>query len=297
MGVVYQIEETGDESARGGLVATECEQRYDIVAQGGTGTFDEANRAFRGWLAKNAPTRNRLVLDKKDGVEIEEEPESLGRVWRGRATYRSKTAQETVDGAAVKFGAFVSSFTTAGGTARIKRSLATAAYPIAGTAPNYCGGIGWNGEEFDGCDVTTPNFAFEITANTPRGAFEDFGALADRVANYQGTVNSRPFCGFAPGVVLYTGISSGALQSQPATETEDEFFYWRATHTFLASPNREIDVEGVKVWKPGWAYFWTLTQKSFDPTTGEIVPVIRAAYVETVYRSTDFAELGLGYGD
>lgn len=290
----YHIRERYGATSRGGARSKDAERKFDIIADDENGSFEEADAFFRGWASSGASFFNGLPADREEGIDVEADEESP-QLWRATVRYKTPSFENPSEGPTVRYGAYVSSFSASNGTAHIQRSLGTTFYPIGGPAPNFFGMIGWNGEGFDGCDKVVPNFAFEITSQTAPGTVENFGALADTLAQYVGKVNATRFMGFNPGVVLYAGVSSGSIQTSPATETSDEFHYWRVTHQFLASPNASVDVDGVPVWKPGWAYLWTLNAKAYDPTTNMIVPKIVAAYVEQVYESADFAGLGLGY--
>ena len=291
--VFYRIERKNDVRTRGSSSKpTESERSFTIEAVGGRGSAAGADKNFRAWLAANAPTDAFGNPIAEDGVELEENEESLRRLWTARVRYeRPAESEETKDETEDKgetappFGMSLASFSTSGGTATIRRSLATIAHPIAGTAPDYGGGIGWNGEEFEGCEIVAPKFSFELSAVAPKGFEANFGAFADAISNLTGTTNATRFLGFLPGTVLFLGVTQGT-----ASETDGKRV-WTLNYAFAAAPHATLNVGGVAVFKPGWAYLWTLTEKSFDSKRNVVVPVVRAVYVEQTYPAADFGAL------
>lgn len=294
-GVRYEITPSFNNSTGGGLTRTSSELSYTIIPYSLTGyrsvpgTIAAADLAFRRFLAEQAS--NDSSGNKLKDADVREVEDSAGRIFEGTARFE----EETGEGDDVEFGSWPSSFTTTGGSARKTRSLGTRAYPVYGTAPDFNSMIGWNGEEFDGVDAIVPAFSFELSKTTGEGFIADFGSFANEIAQFVGTVNEGPFMGFKPGNVLFNGITSGNLQKKEATETTDAYNYWTLTYSFTASPATEFQVGPTTIAKKGWEYLWYLTEKSFDETTGLVVPVIRAAYVEQVYPYSDFSRLGLGY--
>ena len=288
MAVYYRVERKNDVRTRGGVVGkpTESERSFTVEALGGAGSAVDAEAEFRAWLTANAPADgygNPVVED--GGVELEENEDSLRRLWTARVKYAKpeKTEREDGDETSLPFGTTLASFSTSGGSVTTRRSLATVAYPVGGSVVDFGGGIGWNGEEFEGCETVAPNFAFELRGVAP-GNFESyFGSFAEVMSNLTGTVNGTRFLDFLPGTVLFHGVTQGSVAEQA-----DGKRTWTLNYSFSASPHVYLNVGGVQVFKPGWAYFWTLTEKSLDPETGAVVPFVRAAYVEQVYRYADF---------
>lgn len=288
--VYYRVERKNDVRTRGSSSKpTESERSFTVEAVGGRGSVAGADKNFRAWLTANASTDAFGNPIAEDGVELEENEESLRRLWTARVRYeRPAEPEETEDEGetAMPFGMSLASFSTSGGTATIRRSLGTVAYPIAGTAPDYGGGIGWNGEEFEGCEVVAPKFSFELRGVAPANFEANFGAFADAISNLTGTVNASRFLGFLPGTILFLGVTQGT-----ASETDGKRV-WTLNYAFAAAPHATLKVGGVAVFKPGWAYLWTLTEKSFDSKRNAVVPVVRAVYVERTYRAADFNALG-----
>jgi hypothetical protein len=184
----------------------------------------------------------------------------------------------------------VISFNTGGGTARITRSLQTmqkAAKP-GGVAPDFQGGIGWDGERFEGTDITEPGW--EWTETHYRNL--DFVNRSYRrlLRSMTGTVNSRPFRDMDAGEVLFLGC-----QAQNRRNSENVMI-WELRYSFTAKPNRNGlvigDLEPVN--KAGWDLLWTLPELRDDEESQKTVSVPMAVYVERVYERANFANLGIG---
>lgn len=76
-----------------------------------------------------------------------------------------------------------------------------------------------------------------------------------------------------------------------AAGADENFRAWLAANAPTDAFGNPIAVGGVAVFKPGRAYLWTLTEKSFDSKRNVVVPVVRAVYVEQTYRAADFGAL------
>lgn len=305
MAAEYRITPTNEITTRGdGGVPTESERAYTVEAVGEAGNYQEASLRFFQWaLSHHAcdPWGNPVA---EGGIELTENPDSVGRLWYGRIRWAFPTATEAAGADAfenaggaenddgnmssserVRWYPYVSSFSTAGGTAHLTSSFGTRAYPINGEVVDFGGGIGWNGDGFEGVDVPTPSITFEITARTPEGFLANFAKFLNKILPYVGTVNATKFYGCDPGTVLFNGITSGGLRQGTSSTTGQRFSYWEMTFHFSASPNGYANVDGHPIPKGGWEYLWSLSDDSGK---------IQATYVETVFRSTDFRGLGLG---
>ncbi len=227
-----------------------------------------------------------------DGIQVESD-EPSGKYWTCRVRYEPKQNASQVEEVArvatgVEFGAFPASFSTTGGTSKLFRSLGTTRYNVNGTAPNFHGLIGFNGDSFEGVDVVSPKLTFAIQKRSPADAVPNFAAFATMLADLVGKTNASTFYGFSPGVVLFLGVSSGSLQKYQGDANQDPYFYWDVKCEFAASPNATIDLGTVKVEKPGWDAYWELRENAFDPITGKITPITVGAYVERCYQRADF---------
>ena len=175
------------------------------------------------------------------------------------------------------------SFSTGGGSSHISHSYATASYPATGeTARDFGGGIGWNGESFDGCDVVTPKVEFSITVSRPKWFLNS--TYRRTLANATGSVNSVAWDGYAPRCVLFKGVNA-----RPQRVSGD--WYWRIVYSFAAAPAVQLTFGGATVTKAGFDYLWRLTRAT--EANGELNSEVAQINVERVYPTFDFANLQL----
>jgi len=234
-----------------------------------------------------------VPLAKDDGLSVETDDPS-GKYWLCRVRYAvpsettiAEDAAETACG--VEYGAFPSGFSTTGGSSRLIRSFGTTRYNIAAVAPDFGGLIGWNGEGFDGVEVVAPKLTFSIQKRSPADAVANFAEFITPLADLVGKTNDAKFYGFSPGACLFLGVSSGSLQRSQGTSTDSQYLYWDVKCEFAASPDVSFQQGQTTINKPGWDAYWQLVEKSYDPTTGLIVPVVVGSYVERCYQRADFS--------
>lgn len=187
-------------------------------------------------------------------------------------------------------------FSTLGGSSHITHSLETlSATPAESTATarDFGGGIGWNGESFDGCDVVTPKPEFSITASWPKDYISTTYRL--QIADATGATNSAKWDGYEPGCVLFKGMSARPVKFEYSDESNNKIqdWYWRATYSFEASPSVTLSFGGKQVKKRGYDYLWRLMEKTEDSTTHELKTTVKQINVERVYPEFDFSLLGL----
>ena len=178
-------------------------------------------------------------------------------------------------------------FSTSGGTTHITQSLATILSVKAGggAAKNFKQAInatdGPNGE-VAGVDIVTAQAEFSFEARMPRARVNQ--PYYKTLFSCTGTVNDAPFMGMNAGEVLYLGA-----------EGKSDNGTWIFTHKFSWEPNQVNIVVSPTITvtsKDGWDYLWVGYKDDLD--TGNRVRVPEAAYVERVYRRTNFAQLGIG---
>jgi hypothetical protein len=184
-------------------------------------------------------------------------------------------------------------FDTTGGTHKITQSLATlwrgersGSYP----APNLKGAIGYDGKKVQGVEIVVPKLEFSITAYyQPQQITTTFMA---NVARNTGKTNLNPWLGFAGGEILFLG---GTGQGDIPTVAGQRVKPASVTYKFAASENLiDIPVGDIVVpSKKGWEYLWVRYEKIEE--TGFVFPIPVHAYVEKVYRDTDFGTL-FGFG-
>lgn len=301
MATTYEITATREVSTSGrGGVPTSSTINFTVQAIGDPGNYKDASLAFFQYVLAHHSVDSWGNPIADDGVELVEEEDSLGRLWHGSVTHTfpsasasaASEAYESVDDPSgststsdsVNWYPFISSFTVAGGTKHVVQSYATRAFPVNGSVVNFNGGIGWDGEAFEGVDVPCPAIQFEVTARTPAGFLVRFASFLNKILPLVGTVNANRFYGCAPGTVLFNGITSGTLKTGTASNGE-KFPYWEMNFSFSAMPTTTVNIGGVPVVKSGWEYLWHLVDDNGS---------IQASYLETVFTSSNFSALGIG---
>lgn len=172
------------------------------------------------------------------------------------------------------------SWTTGGGTARIKTSLET--IENSAGAPNHDRAINVVEGKIEGAEVIQPGWAETITKYIANG---DIAAAKAAAFAATGTVNDEAWRGFEEGEVLLVEVSG-----QKRSEGD-----WEVTYRFLANPNRtsyEIaDSSFVIASLEGWHYVWVLYRETVVSSKTEMKA--EHYYVERVYPYSDFDALDL----
>ena len=178
-------------------------------------------------------------------------------------------------------------FDTGGGTMHRNQSLKTVS-KVPNDAPDFNGAIEVDNEgNVNGVDVTMPvlNFTETHTMNGSRVTT----SYKKTVAALTGTVNSSGFRGFSAGEVLFLGASGTKRSKKPNAP-------WEITFRFAVSPNQSsLQVGKLKVPnKKGWDYLWVRYADKVAENRKNVIKEPVAAYVEQVYPTGDFGNLGLG---
>lgn len=131
-------------------------------------------------------------------------------------------------------------YSTVGGSAHLTHGYATASYVAKETASTYYpvqpngNGIGWNGEGFDGCDVTTSSETFSVSVSAPNTWISPtYRAL---ITSMTGCVNLLPWFGYEPSCVLFKGLTANPVTlnyTSPDGESIQDW-YWRLRFEFEA---------------------------------------------------------------
>jgi hypothetical protein len=230
------------------------------------------------------------------------------------------------------------SFSTKGGTAHITQSKETMVVypgvkpvmeftenedgtysyePTGETEPiptkNFHGGIGYNGETFDGVDITVPAWKSTIKLTVKDYVIDQNYLRMLRMLT--GAVNNTPFDGFYPGECRFVGCdgtrrvqelernyeAGNELEIDQPPEYE---IVWDLIFEFEAAPNMEQPIDGLGlVYKNGWDYMWILRQPIDEQTTETetdekpkaVKTIPTAAYIERVYEYADFSIFGLDF--
>lgn len=246
------------------------------------------------WLTfwKNA---EKTFIARLNRISVNVEPDTENTIWRIVLEWATSQAGDTWDASLPDYPSDIlpMSFSSEGGTVHVKQAFTELAYPLNEPHTNFMGQIGWNGTEFEGCDVIRPTFTFNLEK---RFLYARNGVilpgkelLFDKWAQLTGCVNDRPFFGFKTGEVLFQGVSGQSEIERPSVTEElgypcfDTEVYLNASFKFAVSFTRTMNVGGVVVNKSGWQYVWALNEMVDDPNTGRTYKQTVAAYVNTVY--------------
>jgi len=230
-------------------------------------------------------------------VTINQDENSLGDVWTVHIEWSSRPANQQQQNQQYpqQPGCDQESFTALGGTAHITTAFAETGVLIGGgTAPSMGCGIGWNGDKFDGVDIVSPTFEFQLTHKYPYSSITP--TIRNGWLNLVGCVNSDTFWSFAAGEVLYCGFSGSTSTEYDGTliTIDGETYqaaqnYYNITHNFKCSPNvSSMSIGGTTISKLGWEYAWVLREKRDDQTTGQTIEQPVAVYKNQVYRYAAF---------
>ena len=219
-----------------------------------------------------------------DGVDTEHAATSR---WRARVVW------EPLSGGNLRnVGDETVNFEIGGGTVHITHSIATVAtYAVAGeTAPDFKGGIGWNGSYFEGCDIGSGAEGIVFTKTRLFAAGQITNEYLSKVAALRLHTNNAPFLGLAQGEVLFLGASGGTR-----ADGKVEIGFRFSGSKDKADVKICNDLITVAAW-PGWAYVWVWFEDREQTVGGRkfVKPKPIAAYVERVHHEGDFANLGIG---
>ena len=201
-----------------------------------------------------------------------------GGVWEAEVKYGPMTSPMPPE-----TGDSVFNFDIATSTQHITQSLETkGSFVASGTAPDYKGAIGVNGDMIEGTDIVLPHYNFSETHYLDISIVN--GGYKANLFQVAGRVNQSAFRGFAAGEVLFLG-AQGSLRGE-----QD----WEIAFKFSASPNVSDltlgDISGIS--KDGWDYLWVTYEDAESQQT--LVKQPKAIYVERVYERANFGLLGIG---
>ena len=176
-------------------------------------------------------------------------------------------------------------FSTSGGTQHINQSKGTTKFAASGTAPDFKGAIGFDGQHVHGVDIGIGVYRFSEEWTLPAAAVTPSYRRTVKALTF--TVNTGTFRGFDPGEVLFEGAEGRRVKGDN----------YSVTFNFAVSRNAtNIAVGDITVSaKTGWQYLWVFHKDAVDQ--GFVVRQPAAAYVETVYDSADFSGLSIGVGE
>lgn len=206
--------------------------------------------------------------------------------YKARVTYISPTFNDSEEGEEEEDLPIISLDTT-GGSTNVDYGLSVA--EKKGNPSDKIGaGLNWDGETFNGIDITTPAMKFSQRQIIPANQFTP--AFRLQVYRLTGKINQDEFAGFAEGDVLFLGATATEVVNTVTFEKD-----WEVTYNFSAIETRTNIKIGDYVIdkKEGYQYLWTQFEKREDQGQFKLVPFPIASYVVDVYEKADFALLGI----
>lgn len=157
------------------------------------------------------------------------------------------------------------------------------------TAPDFKGGIGWDGEQFTGIDRMFETFSFSITKQVPKATVEAAQYIR-QLRDCAFATNSAPFRGFAAGEVMFVG-ASGTKRSETDYSVTFKFMAGKNLGSFQVGDIVVSSGPGGGPAKRAWDYLWVLYDEAEDTAADFTVKRPKAAYVEALYGSANFPSL------
>lgn len=180
------------------------------------------------------------------------------------------------------------SFDTTGGTQHITQAHEETKYAKSGDeAPSQQNAIAVDDSGVNGVDIVVPQLCWTETYDVPNAYVTN--EWIKGVAGITGTTNDAPFRSFSSYEVLFVGCSG-------SQEWDDQKGRgpWSLSFRFIASKNvydQTIgDITGVT--KLGHDYLWVRYESAVDAKT--LIKKPKHVYVNKVYKSANFAVLGIG---
>lgn len=199
-------------------------------------------------------------------------------------TYKATITYQPVSLRNPQVGDSSYSFDIGSQNVHIAQSISTISKTVvSGTAPDFQGAINVQADgTVDGADIIEPVYSFSETH-----WIADDGVTTSYkldLLGVVGKVNKAAFRGHSAGEVLCTGISGRKMADGEK---------WEVTFSFSVRQNRtSITVGGITVAaKKGWEFLWVMYEKTVSNDRVVKQPV--AAYVEQVYESADYGDLGI----
>lgn len=243
---------------------------------------DDHSEALAALNSAVPPSFGSNVLDDVTVKQIGEE------LWEGTARYLDPESKGEKEEQIKEIGDETFTFRTGGATQHITQDkFGTDPYTWATFPPDFGGAIGVNGDSVDGVDIVIPSLQFQITAKMPLSIFNV--EYVKTCARLTGRVNAAPFRGFAPGEVLFMGLSGSKAGRESIDLTFDFGAEENATGLSIGSGSHEI----TGIAKKGWEYLWVHYFSYDDPDSKKRVTKPHSAYVARVYGPGDFSLLGI----
>jgi hypothetical protein len=182
------------------------------------------------------------------------------------------------------------SFDTTGGTQHITQAESEIGYPSGfGGAPYQFKAIGVDGNGVNGVDIVVPQLQWQEQYDVPNAYVN--ATYVRGLAGLTGTTNNAAFRGFEAGEVLFVGCSGSQ-----EWDNEKGSGPWSLSYRFVASKNLTNETVGdiTGIAKKGHEYLWVKYEDSQNDFS--LLKKPRSVYVNQVYKSADFSQLGIGTG-
>jgi hypothetical protein len=239
-------------------------------------------RGYNDAAAALAALRSHVSSLNLEEISVDEDGGGAEQCYTGRVRYRKETGTEGDSGSQYQPSL---SFEVGGSQTKMICSLGTVSrHAVPGRTPRDYGGlIGVTDDGVEGVDVDVPTSGFSETRFFyPEVMTAGFIAFLTGAC---GCVNDRPWHGFEEGEVRFLGVSGDWREGEELAGL---------TFRFAVSLNeRDIQIGEMTIpFKYGWDYLWIRWQNQERHGVTVRVPV--EAFVEEVYHSMDFRQLGIG---
>jgi len=150
-----------------------------------------------------------------------------------------------------------------------------------GVAPDYKGAIGVTKDSILGCDRIKPYLEWSRTVTLTATTFDYWYQVSTLV----GTTNQGTFYGTSAGKQLFLGVSGNIKDFNKCVATF-KFAYAPDLASILICDGLTVPI------KAAWDFLW-VAYKNIDDTN-KLAQQPFAAFVERIYRRSDFSTLGIG---
>ena len=191
-------------------------------------------------------------------------------------------------------------YSTVGGTSHLTHGYASACYAALKSygefhqTKDFQNGIGWNGESFEGCDVSSSSEAFSISVSAPKNwVTPAYRALITSLSN---CVNVVPWFGYEPSCVLFKGMNANSVTlnytNPEGVSVQD--WYWRLRFDFEA--RRGVEIPAPQVFDSGGNEIgsWYIERQDRDPLLRQMVDYlvyITGGAISEITDESSFIEL------
>lgn len=167
--------------------------------------------------------------------------------------------------------------------------------PTGSMTPDQFGAIGVDGDSVAGVDIVVPALSWTETYDVPSSYVT--ANYIKRTAFMTGTVNNAAFRTFRAGEVLFLGCSGNQDWDNDKGDGP-----WNLSYKFVASPNagsgettKALKIGDIgNIAKKGHEYLWVKYESSVGVGEADLLKRPKYVYVNEVYPSSNFAQLGIG---